>query len=181
MLMPISVAPSRERLSPGVVNALAVQARDGALMRDVDMDMAKHLRDRQCITGECEDNFRTLNMAGIAKAGAAIAKGLQLGMGLIGAIAQIVGGVGIMLVSVSERVREVGIRMAICAKRRAALAPFLVEAVMLSVLDGFADLTPAWGAAAAISSLFGFDMPLVVRHMLAVVSFATNLGLFFGY
>ena len=184
MLVPITAAPSRERLLPGVVNALTVQGREGAAMSDVEMDVAELLRDRHRITGDREDDFRTIDLAGIAKAGASIAKGLQLGMGLIGAIALIVGGIGIMnimLVSVSERVREIGIRMAIGAKPRDVLAQFLVEAVVLCILGGLAGLGLAWGAAAAISHFAHFDMPLAVRHMVVAVSFAASVGLFFGY
>jgi putative ABC transport system permease protein len=183
ILVPISAMPLR--LSrPGSVHYISVQAQEAAGLEQAEQDVAELLRDRHRITGDKLDDFAITNLASIAKTGAAIGTGLSLGLGVIGAISLLVGGIGIMnimLVSVSERVREIGIRMAIGAKPRDILWQFLGEAVLLCLVGGMVGLALAALGAWGVNSTGKFEMTLAFKHILVATGFACAVGLFFGY
>jgi putative ABC transport system permease protein len=171
---------------PRSVHYINVQAVSELRLKEAEADVAELLRDRRRITGDAPDDFNITNLASIAQTGANIAAGLSIGLGVIGAVSLLVGGIGIMnimLVSVSERVREIGIRMAIGAKPRHVLTQFLAEAVVMCVLGGLV------GVALAAAGVWGvnrvgvgsFQMQLSLLHVGVAVLFSTAVGLFFGF
>ena len=183
LLVPISAIPVRMPL-PRTIHYAIVQAKSAKNMSEAENDIKELLRDRHRITGEKQDDFQILNLASIAQTGAAIGAGLSIALGAIGAISLIVGGIGIMnimLVSVSERVREIGIRMAIGAKPHHVLMQFLSEAVVMCVIGGMIGTLLAALGAWAVSQSGKFTMTLSPTHVLTAVIFSTAVGLFFGY
>ena len=172
---------------PRSVHYINVQAVSELRLKEAELDVAELLRDRRRITGDMTDDFNITNLASIAQTGANIAAALSIGLGVIGAVSLVVGGIGIMnimLVSVSERVREIGIRMAIGAKPRHVLTQFLAEAVVMCVLGGAVGVVLAalgvWGVNQA-GAAGSFRMDLSASHVLIAVLFSTGVGLFFGW
>jgi putative ABC transport system permease protein len=183
LLTPITAIPVRMQL-PRTIHYGIVQAKDAKSMPDAEADIKELLRDRHRITGDKQDDFQITNLASIAQTGAAIGAGLSIALGVIGAISLLVGGIGIMnimLVSVSERVREIGIRMAIGAKPRHVLLQFLSEAVVMCVIGGLIGTALAALGAWAVSQSGNFTMDLSMTHVLTAVIFSTAVGLFFGF
>ncbi len=104
-------------------------------------------------------------------------------MGAIAGISLLVGGIGIMnimLVSVTERTREIGIRKAVGAKRRDILLQFLVEAVALSMLGGFVGIGLGYAASAILAQVAKLDTVVTLDAILLATSFSAAVGLFFG-
>ncbi len=183
LLVPITAAPI-QMPRPRTVHYINVQARNEAAMKEAQEDIAELLRDRHHITGDKPDDFQITNLASIAATGETIAQGLSIGLGVVGAISLVVGGIGIMnimLVSVSERVREIGIRMAIGAQPRHVLAQFLAEAVVMCILGGLVGVALAGLGVLAVNSSGKFTMALSATHVLTAVAFSTGVGLFFGW
>jgi putative ABC transport system permease protein len=183
LIAPITAVPVRMP-RPGLVHYISARAKDEVSLASAEVDIAERLRDRHRITGDKEDDFQVVNLASIAETGASIGAGLSLGLGVIGAISLLVGGIGIMnimLVSVSERVREIGIRMAIGAKPWHVLAQFLSEAVAMCIVGGLVGVALAWAGAVAVNSTGKFEMALGASHVFTAVGFSTAIGLFFGW
>ena len=183
LVAPITAVPVRMP-RPGLVHYISLRAKDDAGLASAEQDISELLRDRHRITGDKGDDFSVVNLANIAETGNAIGAGLSVGLGVIGAISLLVGGIGIMnimLVSVSERVREIGIRMAIGAKPWHVLAQFLSEAVVMCIVGGLVGVALAWGGAVAVNSTGKFSMALGASHVITAVVFSTAIGLFFGW
>jgi putative ABC transport system permease protein len=172
---------------PRGVHYINVQSVSEARLKEAELDVAELLRDRRRITGEMPDDFNITNLASIAQTGANIAAALSIGLGVVGAVSLVVGGIGIMnimLVSVSERVREIGIRMAIGAKPRHVLTQFLAEAVVMCVLGGAVGVLLAAAGVYAVNNAGAagsFRMTLSATHVFIAVLFSTGVGLFFGW
>ena len=187
LIAPITAVPVRMP-RPGLVHYISLRAKDGIGLANAEQDISELLRDRHRITGngpgEKGDDFSVVNLANIAETGNAIGAGLSVGLGVVGAISLLVGGIGIMnimLVSVSERVREIGIRMAIGAKPWHVLAQFLSEAVVMCIVGGLVGVALAWAGAVAVNSTGKFEMALGASHVITAVGFSTAIGLFFGW
>jgi putative ABC transport system permease protein len=183
LIAPITAVPVRMP-RPGLVHYISVRAKQDAGLASAEQDISELVRDRHRITGDKSDDFGVVNLASIAETGNAIGAGLSVGLGVVGAISLLVGGIGIMnimLVSVSERVREIGIRMAIGAKPWHVLAQFLSEAVVMCIVGGLVGVALAWGGAVAVNSTGKFTMALGVSHVVTAVVFSTAIGLFFGW
>jgi len=183
MLVPITAIPVRMP-RPRAVHYINVQAHSEAEMKEAERDVGELLRDRHRITGDKLDDFQITNLASIAATGETIGAGLSIGLGVVGAISLVVGGIGIMnimLVSVSERVREIGIRMAIGAQPFHVLAQFLAEAVVMCVVGGLVGVTLAGLGVLAVNSSGKFTMVLSATHIITAVAFSTGVGLFFGW
>ena len=183
LVVPITAIPlSMPR--PRTVHYINVQAQSELRLKEAEADVAELLRDRHRITGDSSDDFRITNLASIAQTGANIAAGLAIGLGVIGAVSLLVGGIGIMnimLVTVSERVREIGIRMAIGAKPRHVLMQFLAEAVVMCVLGGLVGVALAALGVWGVNQSGKITMVLSWTHVLTAVAFSTAVGLFFGF
>ncbi len=183
MVVPITAIPVRMP-RPRTVHYITAQATDETLMQEAENDIKELLRDRHHIAGDKLDDFQVTNLASIAATGEAIGAGLSIGLGVVGAISLIVGGIGIMnimLVSVSERVREIGIRMAIGAKPKHVLVQFLSEAVVMCIVGGLIGVALAALGSWGVNSTGKFEMTLSASHVMTAVFFSTAVGLFFGY
>jgi len=169
---------------PRSAHYINVQAMSELRLKEAEIDVAELLRDRRRITGDTPDDFNITNLASIAQTGANIAAGLSIGLGVIGAVSLLVGGIGIMnimLVSVSERVREIGIRMAIGAKPHHVLTQFLAEAVVMCVMGGLVGVALAAAGVWGVNQSGRITMELSATHVLTAVVFSTAVGLFFGF
>jgi putative ABC transport system permease protein len=142
------------------------------------------LRQRHRIPPGEGNDFQVRNMSDVAAAQTQIATLLTVLLGSIAAISLVVGGIGIMnimLVSVTERTREIGIRMAVGARPAYIRLQFLTESLVLSLVGGAIGVLFGGGGAAAISSGFGWPTLVSPESVLISFGFATAIGLFFGY
>jgi len=186
VLVPITAAAANlVRLPfPGNVHYVVAQGKSGGNLQDAIEDINEPLRDRHHIKYEQPDDFRIDNLASFAETAQKISTGLAALLGLIGAISLIVGGIGIMnimLVSVTERTREIGIRMAIGAKPRDVLWQFLTEAVVICLVGGLFGVVLASGAAAAITATGKFDVFITLQAVVVACGFSSLVGVFFGF
>jgi putative ABC transport system permease protein len=184
-LVPISTFQSKiqgglHNYIPGVIVVSATTAADTSRAQ---REMAAILRDRHHIASAAEDDFSIRNLTELANAQQQGTKALTGLLAAIAVVSLFVGGIGIMnimLVSVTERTREIGVRMAVGAKPWHVLAQFLVEAVTLSMAGGLLGL--ALGAAAAKQVATRFAWPFALRLDMAIVafSFSAFVGVAFG-
>jgi len=169
---------------PDNVHYIATQGKSGQNLLDAIEDIKEMLRDRHRIKVDAPDDFRVENVASFAETAAKISAGIALLLGMIGAISLIVGGIGIMnimLVSVTERTREIGIRMAIGARPRDVLLQFLTEAVAICLAGGIIGIAIAAGCAAAITASGKFDVFITVEAIALACGFSSLVGVFFGF
>jgi putative ABC transport system permease protein len=141
------------------------------------------LRERHALPSGVPDDFSTRNLTEIAMAEEAGTKTLTTLLASIAAVSLLVGGIGIMnimLVSVTERTREVGLRMAVGAKPYQILAQFLVEAICLSVIGGVMGVTLGVSAGAKLASRFGWPLLIRADIILIAIFFSALVGIAFG-
>ena len=142
------------------------------------------LRQRQRLSPGQESTFMMRTQDEIAAAAAENTRTLSLLLGSVAAISLLVGGIGIMnimLVSVTERTREIGVRMAIGAKGRHVLAQFLLEAVVLSIVGGAIGVLLGVAASTVISKAAGWPVQVGTGSVALAFGFAALVGVFFGY
>ncbi len=166
------------------VDAIFVSAEDGVSTTTVQRNIESLLRERRRLGPKDEDDFHVMDMQEIVSAVAGTSRVLTALLGAVAAVSLLVGGIGIMnimMVSVTERTREIGTRLAIGALEREVLLQFLVEAVVLSLLGGIAGIILGLLAAAGGVRLLGvpfvFDPSIVVTAFL----FSGAVGIAFGY
>ena len=131
-----------------------------------------------------DDDFNVRNQAEITEAASATSKVLTLLLGSIAGVSLLVGGIGIMnimLVSVTERTREIGIRLGVGAREGDIMIQFLTEAVMLSLVGGLIGIGIAYGASAILNNFT--EIMAVIRHEIVLLAFgfAGAVGIFFGF
>ncbi len=168
----------------GTVRFIMVQAVSAEVMPKVHREIESLLRRRHHIQDNMDDDFTIRNLTAMADAAAETTKMLSFMLGAIASISLVVGGIGIMnimLVSVTERTREIGIRISIGAKERDILLQFLFEAVMISVIGCFIGVGVGIGGALIVSRFF--DLTVVVTGASILLSFgvAGAIGVFFGF
>jgi macrolide transport system ATP-binding/permease protein len=132
---------------------------------------------------EAKDSFQIRNMADIKAALATTTKTMSVLLGSIAAISLLVGGIGIMnimLVSVTERTKEIGLRKAIGATRRDILMQFLVEAVLLSLIGGLAGIVLGIGVAVLITIFAGWTVKVALSSIILATLFSLTVGVIFG-
>ncbi|MGE5602456.1 MAG: ABC transporter permease, partial [Nitrososphaerales archaeon] len=189
ILVPITTAMarlSRTRSGAGnVVSQISVQVTSAKQMDAAKEQIAAVLRERHNITET--DDFTIRSQEDMLESASAISGVLTLFLGGVAGISLLVGGIGIMnimLVSVTERTREIGIRKAIGATRKNILAQFLTEATVLSVLGGVLGVAAGVGIARLISGLSVGTMTLqpviAMDSVLLATGFSLAIGLFFG-
>ena len=171
----------RTILSIGQAMVSAGSERGAAL---AETQIAELLRQRHRIAEDEPDDFRIQNMSDVAAASAQVLNIMTLLLASIAGISLMVGGIGIMnimLVSVTERTREIGIRMAVGARPSYIRLQFLTESVVLSLTGGIAGMLIGGSAAAAFA--WYFDWPSLVSTLAVLIafSFSTAIGVFFGY
>jgi putative ABC transport system permease protein len=166
------------------VNTLLVSMQDGADPERVKAALTELLRERRKLAEADEDNFNVLDTKQLGETFASTTKVMTMLLGAVAAVSLLVGGIGIMnimLVSVTERTREIGLRLAIGALEHEVLMQFLIEAVVLSALGGVVGMVLAFGASIGVASLM--DVPFVFNlnvNLLAFV-FSAGIGVVFGY
>ncbi len=166
------------------LSRIQVSARDDVETAKVQTDIEWLLRERRNVQSGKEDDFSVRDMKQIAQATAGTTAMLTGLLGAVAAVSLLVGGIGIMnimLVSVTERTREIGIRLAIGALERQVLAQFLIEAVVLSLFGGIAGILLGLGLAWLASR--GLQVPFVLDPTIILVAFAFSalVGIVFGY
>ena len=166
------------------INSLNVSGMDGVDTAKVQADIERLLRERRGITAGEEDDFRVADMKQIAETQTATTGILTILLGAVAGVSLLVGGIGIMnimLVSVTERTREIGIRLAIGAQESQVLTQFLVEAVVLSLFGGVVGVM--LGLLLAASASTGMDIPFVLNPSIVLIAFGFSalIGIVFGY
>ncbi len=186
VLIPITAAQTKlfGTAFPGTVRFIITQARSDALMDDAEADLTQLLRARHRLTEGAENDFTIRNLTAIAETAALSARAMGVMLGAIASVSLLVGGIGIMnimLVSVTERTREIGIRMAIGARRRDILLQFLLEAMLLCVIGGLIGALLGVGGAWLVSALAGMTVVVTGGSMALSFLFAAGIGMFFGF
>lgn len=168
----------------GVVGAIIVKAKSEELINNAESEIQSLLNQRHRITGGKEPDFSTRNLSEILAVAEKSAKAMSLLLGAVASISLIVGGIGIMnimLVSVTERTREIGIRMAIGAKKNDILLQFMTEAVLLTMLGGLIGIALGTGGATIVSRLLSWPTMISIQSISIAFVFSAAVGIFFGF
>ena len=166
------------------VQTLLVSMQDGSDPERVKASVTQLLRERRKLAAGDDDNFNVLDTKQLADTLSGTTRVLTTLLGAVAAVSLLVGGIGIMnimLVSVTERTREIGLRLAIGALEREVLLQFLIEAVVLAALGGLIGIVLATGASLALSRVM--DVPYVFNAGVNLMSFvfSAGIGVLFGY
>ena len=166
------------------VSRLTVAVREGASIDAAKEQLVLLMRERRNIAENEDDNFRVMDTRQIAETLTGTTRILTMLLGAVAAVSLLVGGIGIMnimLVSVTERTREIGIRLAIGALEREVLLQFLIEAVVLASLGGLIGLALAAGASMTIARMMG--IPYLFDPLTNILSFlfSAAIGVIFGF
>ncbi len=167
----------------GTVRYMMVQAGSADLMDRVERDITELLRARHRLNVDAENDFTVRNLTAAANAAAATTRVMSLMLGAIASVSLLVGGIGIMnimLVSVTERTREIGIRMAIGARRRDILLQFLLEAVIISVIGCCVGVALGVGGAFFAERVTQTTVAVTSGSIVLAFAVAAAVGVFFG-
>ncbi len=182
ILVPYTTA--QNRLSGNVrIGQILASATDASAITDAQEEIKGIMRESHKING-ADDDFMVRNQTEIATAASSTTKVMSGLLAAIASISLLVGGIGIMnimLVSVTERTREIGIRMAIGARGSDVLTQFLVESVVMSVLGGLVGLSAGYGGAALLAKLTGWTVATPLSAVAIAVGFSAAVGIFFGF
>ncbi|HSN18837.1 MAG TPA: ABC transporter permease [Gammaproteobacteria bacterium] len=166
------------------VRYIMVQAGQAELLAPVQAEVDALLRQRHHITGTQSPDFDIRNLTELANAAASTTRIMSLLLGLIASISLVVGGIGIMnimLVSVTERTREVGLRMAVGARPTDILGQFLMEAVSVSAIGCLAGLLVGGAAVLVVNRLFDMHSVVTASSVLISITVSLAVGTFFGF
>jgi putative ABC transport system permease protein len=184
----VPLTTSQKRLfgtqRPDLVRVIMVQAVSESALKEAETEVGKLLAQRHHIQPKQDRDFTVRNISELLAAQAAAAQVMSLLLGAIAAVSLIVGGIGIMnimLVSVTERTREIGIRMAIGARAKDVLVQFLIEALVLSLLGGVIGLILGVGGSKLVEMLSGWPLLISAKAVALAFSSAAAVGIFFGY
>lgn len=182
VIVPLTTAMDR-LLAITYVQTINVQVSSQQKMDDVQRDIETLLRQRHHLTGGKDDDFQVQNLTSLMSTMNETTTMLTLFLGSIAAISLIVGGIGIMnimMVSVTERTREIGIRKALGATFKDIMTQFLIESVVIGVIGGVLGIIFGIAAAQAISKFGDFQTVITVSPILLSFAFSVGIGLFFG-
>ncbi|WP_438482809.1 ABC transporter permease [Oleiharenicola lentus] len=163
------------------LNSILVQAQDPESMSRIQQDITDLLQQRR---NNREPDFTVRNQQELAEAATATTKTMTVLLGAIAGVSLIVGGIGIMnimLVSVTERTREIGIRLAIGAHGSDVLTQFLIEAIILSLMGGALGIVLGIGTSKLVSHLNNWPVLVSTNAIIGAVAFSAAIGVFFGY
>lgn len=183
VLMPLSTV-QRRLTGNQDVSSLLVSLKDGADASKVMQQIRQILRERRKLAENEADNFNVMDTKQIAETLSGTIGTMTALLGAVAAVSLLVGGIGIMnvmLVSVTERTREIGIRLAIGALEQEVLLQFLIEAVMLSCLGGLIGIMLAFLACLALSTLMHIPFLFNPSINLLAFGFSAAIGIVFGY
>ena len=165
------------------VAAILVKVREGLDMRQAEEDVRSLLRQRHQLQALQDDDFTVKNLSEVTSAKEEGARTLSILLASVALVSLATGGIGIlniMLVSVSERTREIGIRLAVGARRKEILWQFLLEAVGLSMLGGVAGVIVGFVAALIISHVAGWSLIIEPWSVTVALASSVLVGVFFG-
>jgi len=188
VMIPITTAKRRvlgtSQANARAVGSMLIKVRDGEDMQEAESQIRGILRQRHRLLSNQDDDFWIRNLSEIAETRDASSRTLALLLAAVAAVSLIVGGIGIMnimLVSVTERTREIGLRMAVGARARDILAQFLIEATTLSSIGGAIGVALGVGAAVGIANLAGWPTLIQPLAIVVAVGFSALVGVFFGF
>jgi len=186
VLVPLTTAQRKLYGSkfPNSVRFIMVKAVSDAAMERAEQDMIRLLRERHRIQPDEPNDFSVRNLSAVADVQAQSTRVMSIMLGAVASISLIVGGIGIMnimLVSVTERTREIGIRMAIGARRRDILWQFLLEALIVSVVGCLIGVAIGVGSAYAVSQTVGTMVVVTGSAIVLAFAVASAVGIFFGF
>jgi macrolide transport system ATP-binding/permease protein len=167
-----------------MVNLILVEARSPDRVPDAMREVTATLQRRHLIRPGEADDFSVRNLSEIAATASSASRAITLLLAILASISLLVGGIGIMnilLVSVTERTREIGIRIALGARRNHVLLQFLVEAAVLSCAGGGAGLLLGVALSMSIARLAGWPIEISPAAVLGSIAFSALIGIFFGY
>jgi len=186
IFVPLSTAQKRlfGMQFPGMVRIIAVQARAPEVMKEVENQINDLLRQRHHIQPHQDSDFTVRNLTELMATAEQSASVMSLLLGAIASISLIVGGIGIMnimLVSVTERTREIGIRIAVGAKGRDILLQFLIESLVLSLIGGIVGIGIGVAGTLILSSFTQWPTLFSIKAILLAFLFSGSVGVFFGF
>ncbi|MDD5175106.1 MAG: ABC transporter permease [Sterolibacterium sp.] len=168
----------------GTVRMIMVQAESAESMPAVEKSMNELLRQRHRIRENADNDFSVRNLTAAANTAAETAQVMSLMLGAIASVSLLVGGIGIMnimLVSVTERTREIGIRMAIGARGNDILLQFLLEAIIISIIGCLIGVALGVGGALLVNKISGMAVVITVSSIVTAFAVAAAVGIFFGW
>jgi putative ABC transport system permease protein len=169
---------------PGSVRMIMAQASSADAMSAAERDMTQLLRQRHHLPERTDNDFDIRNLTALANAQAQTTRVMSIMLGAIASVSLLVGGIGIMnimLVSVTERTREIGIRVAIGARQRDILTQFLLEAIIISLIGCVVGVIFGVGAAVAANLLARVAVVMTGGAILLAFLVAAAVGIFFGF
>lgn len=182
IIVPLTTAQER-LMGITYVQSVSVQAASTDVINQVQDDITNLMRVRHKLIGNTPDDFTVRNMVAVMAAASETTQTITLLLGNIAAISLLVGGIGIMnimLVSVTERTREIGIRKALGARYNNILMQFLIEAIVIGVTGGMIGICLGIGASYVISIFAGWSTVISIPAIFAAFGFSVMIGLFFG-
>lgn len=182
VIIPLTTAQER-MMGITYVQTISVQAANAEVVDEVQDGITSLLRSRHGISGDKADDFTVRNLASVMATAQETTGTITMLLGSIAAISLLVGGIGIMnimLVSVTERTREIGIRKALGARYANILMQFLIEAVVIGVIGGAIGIAAGVGGSYVISSFAGWKTVITPLPILVSFGFSVGIGLFFG-
>ncbi|MBI4190858.1 MAG: ABC transporter permease [Betaproteobacteria bacterium] len=188
ILMPISTARKRvlgqSQAKLRTIGSISVKIRDDADITDAENEIRSLLRQRHRLQSHQDDDFFVRNLSEVLQTQEQSSQVLTLLLAAVASVSLLVGGIGIMnimLVSVTERTREIGLRMAVGARGRDILLQFLVEAVTLAIIGGLLGIALGVSGSYAIGYFAEWRIALKAEAIVLAVSFAGAIGVFFGF
>lgn len=169
---------------PGTVNMIAVKAQNDEVINIAQEDITELLHHRHNIGKNQENDFEIRNLAEMQETIKSATKTMSLLLGAIASVSLIVGGIGIMnimLVSVTERTKEIGIRMAIGAKASDIRIQFLIESFLLSMIGGLIGVFIGVSGALLMQKFGGMNVAITLESILLSMGFSAAIGIGFGY
>ena len=166
-----------------IVTSINVSVADASTMSQIQREITAVLMNAHRITDPAKQDFTVLNQADAVETLNQVTQTFTLLLGGIAAISLLVGGIGvmnIMLVSVTERTREIGIRKAIGGKKRDIMLQFLVESTILSVMGGAIGTLVSWGGSWIVKTYFSLDATIALSSVMLAFAFSVGVGIFFG-
>ncbi len=170
--------------TPGSVRQVIVQADSDKMMPIVEDGLNSLLRQRHNMREGADSDFTVRNLTALANSAAETTRTMSMLLGAIASVSLLVGGIGIMnimLVSVTERTREIGIRMAIGARERDILLQFLLEAIVISIVGCLIGLFIGVGGAVLVNVLTDAAVVISGQSVVLAFSVAATVGVFFGF
>jgi putative ABC transport system permease protein len=188
ILVPITTARNRllgiSYAKVNLVNYISVKVRDNADLVQAKAGMRALLRQRHRLFGDNPDDFTIRDLSEVLKARQQSADMMTLLLTAVASISLLVGGIGIMnmmLISVKERTREIGLRMALGARPRDIVSQFLAEAITLALAGGLSGVVFGVGGSLVVANVAGWAMPISAHAVALAVAFAGAVGVLFGF